>query len=230
MRIGEIIDKYLKEHEMSQRQFAKKCGMSNGYISMLISNSGSHSDKPITPTLTSLYAIARGLCMTLDQLIEASDDIKVDISLAGNLGFSGIDLYSFDNIMPITRKRLPLLGEIACGEPVFANEDRDSYVEIGTDINADFCLRAHGDSMIGARIHDGDIVFIKSQEIVNNGEIAAVIIDDEATLKRFYYYKEKGVVILKPENPQFKDIVYTKEDLNSIRILGRAVAFQSDVK
>lgn len=83
-----------------------------------------------------------------------------------------------------------MLGEIACGVPKFANEDRESYVDAGTDVKADFCLKAKGDSMINARIHDGDIVFIHRQDVVENGEIAAVVInhDSEATLKRFYYY------------------------------------------
>lgn len=97
----------------------------------------------------------------------------------------------FDNIIPISTKRFPLLGDIACGKPIMANEEKELYVEAGTNIHADFCLKAKGDSMIGARIYDGDIVFIRKQEMVNNGEIAAVIIDDEATLKRVNYYPEK---------------------------------------
>ena len=78
----------------------------------------------------------------------------------------------FDNIIPISTKRFPLLGDIACGKPIMANEEKELYVEAGANISADFCLRAKGDSMIGARIYDGDIVFIKKQEMVDNGEIA----------------------------------------------------------
>ena len=122
-----------------------------------------------------------------------------------------------------------MLGDIACGEPIYASEDRESYIMAGTDINADFCLRAKGDSMIGARILDGDIVFIKKAPTVNNGEIAAVIIGDEATLKRIYYYPQKGKLILQAENPKYEPLVYIGEELNEIRILGKAVAFQSDV-
>lgn len=137
---------------------------------------------------------------------------------------------SFMNIFPIAKKKFPLLGEIACGEPIFANEDRESYVMSGTDIDADFCLKAIGDSMIGARILDGDIVFIKKAPMVNNGEIAAIIIGDEATLKRVYYYPEQGKLILQAENPKYPPLVYIGEELNDIRILGQAVAFQSDIK
>ena len=139
--------------------------------------------------------------------------------------------YDSPNIYSISVKRFPMLGEIACGEPKFTNEDKKSYVLTGTDIKADFCLRAKGDSMINARIHDGDIVFIRQQDTVENGEIAAVVVnnDSEATLKRFYYYQEKSLLILKPENPLHKDQIYQGEDLNQVRVLGKAVAFQSDV-
>jgi repressor LexA len=140
------------------------------------------------------------------------------------------DYINISNIFPIELKKYPLLGEIACGEPIFCNEDRESYILSGTGIDADFCLRAHGDSMINARILDGDIVFIKKQDEVENGEIAAVIIDNEATLKRINYYPEQNMIILKPENSQYSDIILQNESLNQVRILGKAVAFQSDVK
>ena len=83
--------------------------------------------------------------------------------------------------------------------------------------------------MIGARIMDGDIVFIREQTIVENGEIAAVIIDDEATLKRVYYYKDSGKLILQAENPKYSPLIYEGEELNSIRILGKAIAFESNL-
>ena len=134
-----------------------------------------------------------------------------------------------DNIYKLDKIKLPMLGKVACGEPIFADEDRESYIMVGTDIGADFCLQCQGDSMINARIHDGDIVFVKKTDIVENGEIAVVIIDDEATLKRFYYYREQNLVVLKPENPKYQDIILTGEQLNQVRVIGRAVAFQSDV-
>ena len=133
----------------------------------------------------------------------------------------------YDNLSPIKLKKFPMLGEIACGEPIWANEDRESYVMADMNINADFCLTAKGDSMINARIYDGDIVFIRKMPIVNNGDIAAVIIENEATLKRLYYYPDKNKLILNPENPSFEPLVYTNEELNTIRILGKAVYFMS---
>ena len=126
----------------------------------------------------------------------------------------------FDNLFPIETKRFPLLGDIACGKPIVANEEKELYVEAGAGIQADFCLRARGDSMIGARIYDGDIVFIRKQSMVDNG----------ATLKRVNYYPEKNLLILKAENSKYEDLIYTGEELNHIRILGKAVAFQSDIR
>lgn len=139
-------------------------------------------------------------------------------------------IFDIPDIAPIDTRRIRMLGEIACGEPMFADEDRESYVLSGTDINADFCLTARGDSMTGARIHDGDIVFCRSQNIVNNGEIAVVLIDDCATLKRVYYYPDKKKLVLQAENPKYAPFVYVGEELNDIRIIGKAIAFQSDVR
>lgn len=134
------------------------------------------------------------------------------------------------NIHPVAVQRIPMLGEIACGKPIMCNEDRESYVEAGTQIKADFCLTCKGDSMIGAGIHDGDIVFIRKQDIVDNGQVAAVIIDNEATLKRIYFYPDKAKLVLLPDNPQYEPLAYVGEELADIHILGRAIAYQSDVR
>lgn len=136
---------------------------------------------------------------------------------------------SASGIMPVSIKRLPILGEIACGEPIYASEEHESYATADDTLDADFCLRAHGDSMTGARIYDGDIVFIRSQNAVDNGEIAAVIIDDEATLKRVYFYPDREKLILSPENPKYAPLVYVGSELESIKIIGKAVAFQSSI-
>lgn len=140
-----------------------------------------------------------------------------------------INVFSYNNVFPVYKKKVPLLGEIACGKPIYANEDRESYIEIGTDIKADFCLKAKGDSMINARIKSGDIVFIRKQSAVDNGEIAAVLIDDDVTLKRVYYHKDKNIIELRAENPLYQTMIYTDQELDGIRILGKAIAFQSDV-
>lgn len=135
-------------------------------------------------------------------------------------------LMGWENIIPYKTKKVPMLGEIPAGEPMMvAEECCEYYVEVDESISVDFCLRVKGDSMIDARIQDGDLVFIRKQPIVENGEIAAILIDNEVTLKRFY--KNDGGVILKPENSKYQPKYYTEKDFKDIRILGKAIFFQS---
>ncbi len=141
------------------------------------------------------------------------------------------DVYQkFDNLSPLYTRALPVVGHIACGKPVYAEQEYEGYASVDDRVDADFCLRTNGDSMIGARIFDGDIVFIRRQEWVDNGEIAAVAIGDEATLKRVYYYPEQQKLILSPENPRYEPLVFLGAELRAIKILGKAVAFQSRVR
>ena len=108
-------------------------------------------------------------------------------------------------------------------------ETRELYVEVGTDIKADYCLTAKGDSMINARINDGDIVFIQRTDSINNGEIGVVLIDNDVTLKRIYYYPNDNKLILQAENSKYEPMVYLNNELDKIRIIGKAIAFQSDI-
>lgn len=134
-----------------------------------------------------------------------------------------------DNIIPLPKmKKIPLLGTIACGEPILANENIEALINADENLNADFALRCKGDSMINARIFDGDFVYIREQPDVEDGEIAAVLIGEEATLKRVYKYPSK--IVLRPENPLYDDMIYSKEEMNEVRILGKAVAFLSAVR
>lgn len=135
---------------------------------------------------------------------------------------------SFPNITPITRKSFPLFDGIAAGQPRLMPDGVTLYVDATVEIQADYVIKVHGDSMIGARINDGDFVFVRQQPEVENGEIAAVAIGDEATLKRFYKYGD--MVVLRGENPEFKEMTFTGPELERVRILGKAVAFQSDVR
>ncbi len=124
-------------------------------------------------------------------------------------------------------KKLQILGEIACGIPIWANQEDGECVFIDSDIDADFALVAKGDSMKDARILGGDIVFLKKCDMVNNGDIAAVIINDEATLKRVYYYPELKKIMLIPENSKYEPLIFLGEDIEQIRIIGKAVGFRS---
>lgn len=135
------------------------------------------------------------------------------------------DPFSIGNVEPVPEtKKVPLLGSIACGEPLLAEENREG--EVNGPLTADFALRAKGDSMINARILPGDLVFIRRQSDVDSGEIAAVLIDGEATLKRIYKYENR--VELRPENPLYKVLQYEGEELRNLRILGKAVSLYSE--
>lgn len=123
-------------------------------------------------------------------------------------------------------KRIPVLGDVAAGEPMYAAEQYGEYVEIGSDgIHVDFCVRVRGDSMIDVRIRDGDLVFVRRQPVVQDGEIAVVLIDDAVTLKRVY--SQPDGIILKAENPMYPPIYISAEDARDVRVLGKAVMFQS---
>ena len=139
------------------------------------------------------------------------------------------DIYSIKNIIPLPEtKKVPLLGSIACGEPILAEENIVDLIEIPKGVNATFALTCHGDSMTGARIMDGDIVYIHEQPDVENGQIAAVLIGDEATLKKVYKYP--NMLVLRPENPVYEEMVYQDNDLDKVKIIGLAVSFHSAIR
>lgn len=135
-----------------------------------------------------------------------------------------------DNILPMPKmKTVPLVGTIACGQPITAIEEEvGERVEVPEHVHADFALRCKGDSMINARIFDGDIVYIRQQPEVENGEIAAVRIDNEATLKRVRLLPDR--IILEPANPVYDPLVYRGSEMSEVVILGKAVAFTSVIR
>lgn len=120
-------------------------------------------------------------------------------------------------------KKIPLVGSIACGTPILAEQNIDGHVDAPEDIRCDFALRCKGDSMIGAGIHDGDAVYIHIQPEVENGEIAAVRIGEEATLKRVYY--DGTTLTLMPYNNAYAPMVYTGPQLGDVHIEGKAVGY-----
>lgn len=120
-------------------------------------------------------------------------------------------------------KKVPLIGAIACGDPITAIQNREGEVNAPVNMQCDFALKCQGESMIGAGIHDGDVVYIRIQPEVENGEIAAVRIGDEATLKRVYLHSD--YIELRPENPAFESIIRRREDMNDVQIEGKAVGW-----
>lgn len=129
------------------------------------------------------------------------------------------------NIEPLgSMQKIPLVGQIACGTPILAEQNIEDYVDLPGHIRADFALTCKGESMIGAGIRTGDLVYIRKQEEVENGQIAAVMVGgDEATLKRVY--TKPGVVQLVAENPNIDPVVFIGEETEQIHIVGLAVAY-----
>lgn len=168
-----------------------------------------------------LESIAKALDVSPSWLLGTSDDM-----VQSALSDTPI------NIFPIERDHLPVLEETVRGGMRYADEEKEIYVKAGTDLRADFCLQVKDNSMINARIKNGDIILVRKQDMTGNGEIAAVVVgcDKEATLKRLYYYREKSLMILRSENPSFQDQIYVGEELEQVHVLGKAVAFLSNVK
>ena len=195
--------------DLSQMEFSKQIGISKSSVNM-------YERGEREPGLETLEQIADYFNVDMDYLLGKSDIVSKS--------FWGIS-----NISPFPKmERIPLLGAIACGAPILAEEHIEDYVDKPAHIKADFSLSCKGDSMINARIFDGDIVYIRQQDTVDNGEIAAVLIDGEATLKRVRLFDDH--ISLEPENPQYRPIVLWGEDMNTVRILGKAVAFTSIVR
>lgn len=201
MAIGNLIKKLRKERGLSQEELGAQLGVQRA-------------------------AVQKWECGTVKNLKR-----ETIIKLAEFFGvppalFIDEDYLSYDNIISFPKMhRIPLVGTIACGTPILANENLDGEVTVPEDINADFALRCKGDSMIDARIYNGDIVYIRQQPTVENGEIAAVLIDEEATLKRVYI--SDNTITLVACNSKYQPFVYTGEQLNQIHILGKAVGFTS---
>lgn len=219
MKLGEYIKAYRDSHGMSLRDFAAHSGLSVGYLSMLENNKNPKTGAPIAPSIKTFNAVASATNTTVNELLSFIDG---NISLDESFPMPS-------NIIPMpAMRKVPLVGSIACGTPILAEENCDGEVDVPDHVRADFALRCKGDSMINARIFDGDIVYIRQQESVEHGEIAAVLIGDEATLKRVYIYDD--CISLEAENPQYKPMVYRGEEMNNIRILGKAVAFTSVIR
>ena len=173
-------------------------------------------------------AVQKWECGTVKNLKRETIKKLSEIFSVDPSSFIDNDYMSLDNIISLPKmNRIPILGTIACGTPILANENLEGETIIPEDIKADFALRCKGDSMIDARIMNGDIVYIRQQPTVENGEIAAVLIDDEATLKRVYL--SDNTLTLVACNSKYQPFVYTGEQLNQIRILGKAVGFTRTV-
>jgi SOS-response transcriptional repressors (RecA-mediated autopeptidases) len=203
MSLGDRISSLRALNGMKSEELAEKAGVPIGTLNKILNGETKN------PTGKTLAGIASALNCTVEYLYV--DDAPI--------------IYA--NIRPARRKRIPIIGKIAAGVPIFAERDYERYALADDDITCDFALEVEGDSMIDARINNGDIVFIREQPTVNNGEIAAVVIDDTVTLKRVY--KTKNGIQLVSANPKYDPMYFTNENSDYISILGKAVAFQSNL-
>ena len=210
----ERLTEALQARHMRAAELARRTGLSKARISQYVN--GKFVPKP-----EALLDIAEVLGVSELWLLGKTDDMTPAPSLT---------IPCPENLSPLRLRRYPVLGEIACGRPILAVEDPDAGYVTAADTTADFCLTAKGDSMIGARIFDGDEVFIQQTDVVENGEIAAVVVEGEATLTRVYYYPEEQKLVLEAENPDYEPLVFIGPDLETVHILGRAVAFQSKLR
>lgn len=167
------------------------------------------------------------------ELGKRAPKIDVAVQIAERLGVNPLWLQGYDvpvltgvpdgfDPVPDTYT-VPRVGAIACGTPIIAEQNIETYDAVPNRIRCDFTLVCKGDSMVGAGIEDGDVVYIRQQPEVENNEIAAVMIDGEATLK---YFKRVGdMVLLSPANREYEPIIVSGENLGKVKIVGKAVGF-----
>lgn len=240
MSLAEIIRKYRREHGLSLRAFAAKTGLSHAYIDNLEKGLDPHTGKPTQPTIDTLIALARGMDMSLEQLIKAAGYFNIGLG-ERPLASPALERYGTEQltgagnvaqVQPARRiMRVPVLGVIRAGEPIYAAQNIEGWEEIPKEwVNGEcFFLRVVGDSMAGARIQEGDLVFVRRQDYAENGDIVVAILNGEdATIKRIFFTQD--AIILHPENPKYKPIVLQGKDRSQLTIIGKVLWFKGIVK
>lgn len=191
---------------VSQSDLANTLGVSRSTVGM-------YETGKREPDLATLDAIADFFNVDMDYLLGRSNIERRQVVTQNGIIPAGFEpMPEMDTV--------PLIGRIACGNPITAEENIEDTVSVPAAWHADFTLRCEGASM-EPRIQDGDLVAIRKQPEVENGEIAAVRIGDEATLKHVYYYP--NYIELRPENPSFASIIKIGPDMNDVHIEGKAV-------
>lgn len=228
----ERLEEAMKLRGVSAAELSKRTGISEGGISQYRKGLYKANQKNLEKIATALFVPIHWL-MGLDDadLDDSPEELQKQFSaLSTEQKKSALcSLVSNIQSLPKTVKK-PRLGTIACGVPILAVEETDIYDDVPENIPCDFTLVCKGDSMVNARILDGDIVYLTKADTVEQGEIAAVIIGDEATLKRVYYSPGAEKITLCACNPAHADLVYFGDRLDQIHIIGKAVAFTSKIK
>lgn len=193
MDVGKRIAEKMKEQGISQNRLSKLAQISQSGLSSIISGQ-------VSPKENTLQAIAKALGCTVSELI-------------GEIA---------PNIVRMIPHAIPVIGDIACGEPILAEQNIEGYADLPEGVHADFALRCKGDSMVPT-FRDGDLVLIRKQPEVENGQIAAISINGEATLKHVYM-RESGLMLV-ADNPSYEPILAVPESDKQIIIHGLAVGY-----
>lgn len=168
------------------------------------------SERGIAPSVREI-GVAVGLKSTSTvqynlNALEKAGFIERDPNLKRTIRIAGVNLKT----VPV-----PLVGTVTAGKPILATEMIEEYIPVAMRKSGNyFALHVKGDSMINAHILDGDIVIVEQTPVASNGEIVVALIDDEATVKRFF--KENGQFRLQPENDEYEPII-----VDELAILGR---------
>lgn len=212
----------LDVRHMTQAELSKSSGISKSSISRYLSGAWEGKQDAVY-ALAKVLSVNEAWLMGYDVPMERKPPTKHEPD-------PKTDYTKIKNILPLPQivKQVPLYDGIACGDPRYADDQIVDMMDLPEGVRADFALRCYGDSMINAHIRDGDIVYIRKQEDVDDGEIAAVLVDDDATLKRVYH-KPYGILLM-PANDAFEPIIYNGSEGLTVRILGKAVACLSRVR
>ncbi len=207
--INNLLKDKRKAKGLTQKEVAEAVGVSEGTVSRWESGEIANMGR------SKIYALSKILGLTPAEVMGISEDKTKSIPS---------NLISLNTVTYI-----PLVGNIACGTPILAEQNIECKILLPDMVKADFALRCKGDSMINAGIEDGDIAFIRSQKMVENGEIAAVQIsnfDTEATLKKVYITNTS--ITLVAQNPEFEPLTFTGNEMNRVEIVGKCVAVLKD--
>lgn len=202
----------LRARNMLPIELARRSRIGKSAISQYLSGK-------VTPKQDKIYKLAQALKVNEPWLMGYNEPMDAQSFHA--------DIQKLPNMEPYEPVMVPIVGTIAAGTPILAEENIEGYAPLQGK-KADFALTVKGDSMIGDNIHPGDIVFIRQQPTVEIGEIAAVLIDGDATLKHFYY--DGDSVTLVSSNPTYKPMVFHKGDCDEFRVLGKAIAYLHDLE
>lgn len=218
MTLGNIVKQYRADNNLSMDDFAKRCSLSKGYISMIENGINPRNSKPIAPTLPSIMKIASAMNIELDELLKMMD------------GGQKVTLVSSKEPEKKGGVVINVLGRVAAGVPIEAIEDIIDTEEITEELaktGTFFGLQIHGNSM-EPKMSEGDIVIVRQQDDAESGEIVIVTVNGtDATCKRLRKYRD-GIELIS-NNPSYEPIFFTNEEIESkpVRIIGRVVELRA---